>query len=226
MYNRQGNFKDAMSELNALEKKHKNNPLVYIIKSGALMMLAHGKPEYLPMLSKCCALIPNVFDLHMQLALSELANPANRMAALTNPFAKFEQLITRFPNELEPRLCLAGIYAKLNDTQKAKKILKKAEKDFPNRKIEMSSVNGMLRPKHSSCVAYFKRSLETNEDDPGSLKGLLDYYNSTTYEYGKAIEVCNRALNSFLQVTDFQEIFELRHSLLKRIVQQNYWSQL
>ncbi|XP_037033876.1 mitochondrial import receptor subunit TOM70-like [Bradysia coprophila] len=226
MYNRQQNFKDAQSELNALDKKHKNNRLVYIIKSGALMMLAHGKPEYLPMLSKCCLLNPNVFDLHMQLALSELANPAKAMSPMTNPFARFEQLIARFPNELEPRLCLAGMYAKLNDSQKAKKILRKAEKDFPNRKIEMSSVNGMLRPTHSSCVAYFKRSLEINKDDPSSLKGLLDYYNSTTHEYGKAIEVCTRALGSFLQVTDFQTIFELRHALLKRIVQQKYWNRL
>lgn len=223
IYNRQQNFKDAESELNALEKKHKDNALVYIIKSGALMMFAHGKPEYLPILSKCCALLPNVFDLHMQLVLSEMASPSINLQSKLN---MLKQLMTRFPNELEPRICLAGIYAKLNDSAKATKILRKAEKDFPHRTGEMSSVNGMLRPTHSSCVAYFKRSLEINKDDPSSLKGLLDYYSSTTYEYGKAIEVCTRSLNSYLQANDFQEMFEQRHSLLKRIVRQDFWSRL
>lgn len=224
MYNRQQNFKDAESELNALDEKYRNNSLVYIIKSGALMMLAHGKPEFLGALAKCCSLIPNVFDLHMQLALAEMANPANRF--LGNPLSKLEQLITRFPNEMEPRMCVATIYARLNETQKAKKILKKAEKDFPNRIAEMSSVNGMLKPTHSSCVAFFKKSLELNKDDPGSLKGLLAYFSSTTYEYGKAIEVSTKTMYSFLQVSDFQEMFEHRQALLKRIVQQDYWNRL
>lgn len=226
MYNRQQKFKDAESELNALEEKNRNNPLVYIIKSGALMMLSQSKPEFLGALTKCCSLIPNVVELHMQLALAEMANPTNLFLAMANPLSKLEELMTRFPNEMEPRLCLAATYARINQTQRATNILRKAEKDFPDRTAEMSSVKGMLTPKHSSCVEYFKRSLKLNKDDPGSLKGLLNYYNSTTYEYGKAIEVSTKALDSFMQVPDFQEMFEYRHALLKRIVQQDYWNRL
>lgn len=226
MYNRKGDFKEAIAELKPLEKKYKNNPLVYIIKSGALMQLSQTKPEFLKALHKCCALLPNLFELHLQLSMVELSNPINKVLGVSNPITMMQQLIDRFPNELEPRMSLAVIYAKLNETQKAKKILKKAEKELPHRIAEMSCVYGMLKPTHSSCVAYFKKSLEFNKDDPGSLKGLLDYFSLTTFEYAKAIEVATKSMYSFLQNFDFQTMFEYRQNLLRQIVRQDYWHRL
>lgn len=129
MYNRQQKYNDAESELNAIEKKYnRNNSMVYIIKSGALMTLAHSKPEFLPALTKCCSLMPDVLELHMQLALAELADPPNPLLVISNPLYKLEEIVTRFPNEIDPIVCLAGIYAKLNLPQKATKILRKIEK--------------------------------------------------------------------------------------------------
>lgn len=210
-------FEDANRDLELLEKKYPNNALLYVIKSGALLQLPFSHNEFFEPLKRCCLLLPNVAELHFQKALA--APPCRRVAQLN-------ELIKQFPNELGPRLCLAGIYAKLNLTHKAKKILTKAEQDFPNCLEELSSVYGMLKPTHSSCVEYFKRALKYNKDDPASFKGLFDYFGSTTFEYAKAIEVATKALQSFLQAFDFQEMFESRHALLKRIVRQNYWNKL
>lgn len=226
MYHRQFKFKEANSDLKSLEENYKNNPLVYLIKSGALMQFAQNKPEFMEPLKKCCALLPNLYELHMQRAMAEVMRSESAIIRTATRITKFEQLINRFPNEIEPRVCLAGIYAKLGETQKAKKLLKRAERELPNHPNELCVVYGMLKPKHSSCVAYFKRALEFNKDDPGALKLLLDYFDSTTFEYSKAIEVSTKALYSFLQVFDFQEIFKHRQALLKRIVRQDYWDQL
>lgn len=105
-------------------------------------------------------------------------------------------------------------------------MLKKCERDLPNHTNELNCVYGMLKPDHSSCVAYFKQALEFNKDDPGALTGLLEYFYSTTFEYAKAIEVSTKALYSFLPPTDFQKMFEHRQALLKRIVRQDFWDRL
>lgn len=225
-YNRIHQFGDAKRDLKSIEKKYKNSGLFHVIKSGALLQLSQSNAEFIEPLSTCCKLLPNVFELHYQRAIAITNCLSNKIVRTAARVVEFEQLISKFPKELLPRVCLAGIYAKLDDTHKAKKILKKAKKDFPNCLDEISCVYGMLRPTHSSCVQHFKRSLEYNKDDPGSLYGLLNYFSSTTYEYAKAIEVSTRALYSFLQVQDFKDMFQHRQTLLKRIVLQDYWDQL
>lgn len=226
LYQRKLNLKAANHDLKSLEEKYKNNPQVYIIKSGALLQLSLQRPEFMEALNKCCKLLPNVLELQLQQVTAEVAQLKTSIIRTAARIVKFEQLINRFPNEIEPRVCLATIYAKLNQKQKAKKILKKSERDLPNRLNELNTVYGMLKSEHSSCVAYFKRSLEFNKDDPGAMFGLLKYFHSTTYEYAKAIEVTTKALYSFLPASDFQEMFEHRQALLKRIVRQNFWDRL
>lgn len=226
MYNRRGNFKDASTELKSLEEKCKNNTLVYIVKSGALMQLSQRYPEFSEALHKCCTLLPNVYELQMQQVMTEVATLKNPLLRIGAQLTKFDQLINRFPNEIEPRMCLAGLYAKMNETQRAKKILMKSERDLPNHKNELNSVYGMLKPTHSSCVAYFKRSLSFKKDDPNALTGLYEYFYSTTFEYAKAIEVSNKALYTYQQAADFQKMFECRQALLIRIVQQDFWHRL
>lgn len=189
MNNRRGNFKDANTELKSMEEKCKNNPLVYIVKSGALMQLSQSRPEFLEALYKCCTLLPNVYKLQMQQVMAEVTTLKNPLLRIGAQLSKFDQLINRFPNEIEPRMCLAGIYAKMNETQRAKQILKNSERDLPNHKNELNSVYGMLKPTHSSCVAYFKRYLSF-----------------------KAIEVSTKALYTYQQAADFQKMFERRQA--------------
>lgn len=225
MYNRQLNFAEANEDLKVLEEKYENNALVYLVKSGALMQLSQSQKHFMEALNKCCTLLPHVYELHFQQAMAGVMTHNNSIDRTAVRLTILDDLTKRFPNEIEPRLCSAAIYAKLGETHKAKRILKKAKDDMPNRMIELSTVYGMLKPTHSSCVGHFKRSLEFNKDDPCALKGLLEYFHST-YEYAKAIEVSNRSLYSHLIPSDFQEMFEDRHNLLKRIVQQDFWNRL
>lgn len=226
MYNRQHNFLEANRDLKTLEEEHPNNPLVYIIKSGSLMQFPQSKQQFMDALNKCCSLLPNVYELHLQQAMAEVLTSKNSSLRTAERMTKLKELINRFPKEIEPRMCLAGIYAKMNETYKAKEILKKCKKDFPDRTNELSSVYGMLNSTKPCCVTYFRRSLKFNKDDPGALEGLLEYFFTTTYEYAKAIEVATKALYSFLQPEDFQLMFEHRQALLHRIFRQEYWDRL
>lgn len=83
------------------------------------------------------------------------------------------------------------------DNDKAMQMLEQAGKDFPNRPDELISLYGHLNPKDPSCVNYFKQSIRAHADDPYSFGGLLRYFVSTTFEYGKAIEVSTKALSGF-----------------------------
>ncbi|XP_037036051.1 mitochondrial import receptor subunit TOM70-like [Bradysia coprophila] len=88
MYNRKGDFEEASAELKPLEKKYKNNPLVYIIKSGALLQLSQSNPKFLKELNNCCTLLPNVYELHLQLTLAEISNPLNKLFRCHKPNCK------------------------------------------------------------------------------------------------------------------------------------------
>lgn len=96
MYNLQYQFKDANRDLKVLEEKQKNSAQVYIIKSGALIQLSQQHPEFMEALSKCCKLLPNIFELQMQQVLAEVALLRTGMLRTAARIVKFDQLINRF----------------------------------------------------------------------------------------------------------------------------------
>lgn len=225
LYNRSGLFDEAIQELKPLEDQYANNGLLHVIKCGALFQLAFKNKYFYQELKKCCQLLPNVYELQFQLLYAEskhLNDPDQSIALLTTGL---DLLIKRFPKELAPRILKISLYTDM-EKNKALAILKKAKRDFPDRLDEMSSLNGLLNPTHSSCVKYFKQSLKFHKDDPNALNGLLDYFGSTTYEYAKAIEVSTKALFIFLQKDDFKDMFEYRINLLKKIIRQDFWDKL
>lgn len=225
LYNSRGQYRDADLDLKSLEKQYGSTGHFHVIKSGAVFQFALNNVNFLEPLVECARLLPGVYELQFQVVYAKSKSMTDPDSSIMFMIYSLEKLIQRFPSELSPRMLLISLYNEL-DITKATNVLKQVRKDLPNRLNEMISMYGLLKPKHPSCVNYFKQSLRANKDDPNSYTGLINYFVSSTHEYGKAIEVCTKALSNFQQKDDFQEIFERRQHLLKKIIRQNFWDKL
>lgn len=225
LYTRKGQFGAANLDLNSLENRYGNTGLFHVIKSGAIFQFALKNEDFIESLVNCSECLPNVYELQFQVAYAKSNHISDPVESATFMMRSLENLIKRFPSELSPRILLVHLCIDL-DVNRANRILKQARQDFPDRLEEMISLDGRLKPRHPSCVSYFKRAIRAHKDDPNSFEGLLNYFDSTTYEYGKAIEVSTKALSNFLKEDDFKEMFEHRQQLLKRIIRHNFWNKL
>lgn len=225
LYNRNGRFKEANRDLKSLEDQYGNTGLFHVIKSCALFQFALNNESFFDLLVKCANILPNVYELQFQVVRAKSNHLSDQLVSLSFLMYSLENLIERFPLELAPRILLIGLYIEV-DANKAHRMLRQVKKDFPNRLGEIVWLHGQLQPTHPSCVDYYKQALRAHKDDPNSFEGLLDYYETTTYEYAKAIEVCTKAMYNFLKEDDFKVMFERRQQLLKNIIRNNFWDKL
>ncbi|KAG4077531.1 hypothetical protein HA402_002958 [Bradysia odoriphaga] len=223
--NRNGRFIEADRDLKSLEDQYGNTGLFNVIKSCALFQFALRDESFFKSLEKCAKILPDVYELQFQLIRAKSNYISDELASLAFMMRSLENLIKRFPLELTPKILLIGFYIEL-DVNKASRMLRQVRKDFPNRLGEMISLYGQLQPTHPSCVGYYKQAIRAHKDDPNSFEGLLEYFDTTTFEYAKAIEVCTKAMFNFLKKDDFKIMFERRQQLLKKIIHYKFWDKL
>lgn len=225
LYNRKREFEAADCDLQSLKDEYGNTGLFHVIESSTLFLFALHDEDFFESLVECANALPNVYELQFQVVYAKSNYIRDPLASATFMLRSLENLIERFPMELAPRILFVGLCVEL-DVGKAARVLQQARNNFPDRLEEMISLYGLLKPKAPSCVDYYKRAIRAHKDDPNSFEGLLNYFESTTFEYAKAIEVSTKALSNFLKKDDFKEMFERRQCLLKRIIRQHFWDKL
>lgn len=221
-----GRLSEANRFLDEVEADYPNNGLVYIIKCGALTMKSVGYPQLYDNLCRCCALLPNFFEVHFQKALAEFNLEQNDInLADKRLVTQLKELILKFPKELTPRLVLGSKYLDENQIGKAKELIKKADRDFPD-KTNIDCLRGRLNPMHPASVEYLKHAIRVNTEDDAAHQCLFNYYVLKSHEYAKALEVANRAMTNCLEDDINAEMFRSRQTLLSKIVAQNFWDKL
>lgn len=226
LYNRRYEFFEACRDLDSLEDQYGSTGLFHVIKSCALYQMALENEDFHESLEKCAEVLPDLYEIHFQAMYAKAKAIQNSSKKFFFMISSLERLIKRFPLELPPRMFLITLYIEMDDTRTATRLLEQTKKDFPERLEDFISLYGRLRPKNPSCVDHFKRGIRAHKDDPNSFTGLLEYFSSTSHEYAKAIEVSTKALASFLKIDDFQEMFEHRQQLIKKIIRQKFWDKL
>lgn len=226
LYMRIRQFSEANCDLKSLESLYGETGLFHVIKSCAIYTFALNDERFYEPLLKCAAILPDVFDIHLKVLQATLLTIHDSTASRNFLVSSLEGLVMRFPTKLTPRMLLIHCYFDLTETSKATKMLREARKDFPDRTEEMIGLYGLLKPKHPSCVNFFRRAIRERHEDVHSFTGLLKYFASTTHEYAKAIEVSTKAMYNFLDEEDFEKMFKHRQHLLKRIIEQNFWDKL
>lgn len=221
-----GRISDANRFLDEIEAEFPDNGLVYLIKCGALCMKSVHDPQLYGTLCRCCALLPNLYEVHFQKALADFHREENDInLANKRLVTQLKDLISRFPKELTPRLVLASKYLDENQIAKAKELIKNADREFSDKK-DLDCLRGRLNPMHPSSVEYLKHAVRVNTEDDAAHQALFNYYVSKSHEYAKALEVVNRAMTNCLEEEINAQMFQSRQTLLSKIVAQNFWDKL
>lgn len=85
---------------------------------------------------------------------------------------------------------------------------------------------GLIYEGHPSSVEMFKKYIVFKPHECAPYFELISYFDENTHEYGKALEVMNKCLDSICDLKQYVRVLKLRQNLLARIVGENYWVKL
>lgn len=231
IHNQMGNFFVANRVLDKLATEYPNNGLIFVVKSGILTNDRDiSMPDRCDSLRRCCALLPNFYEVHAEKALLEFPyNPIeqNKFTASLkkNHLKALKDLSSRFPRELEPRLKLAYIYLQ-EQSGKAVNVLNALERDFPDELDGMSCLRGLMNIGQPIAVEYFNKAIKVDPDDYMAYHGLCAYYGTHTRQLDKAMEVATLGLGQCMDEDFNVRMFQLRQRHITIIDSQDFWDHI
>lgn len=216
--------------LRPLQEQEPENAGIYLIRSGffRLSFLNPSTEQYEAMVH-CCKLMPRFFSIHFHRVQAKFHAQKGQgdRAAIYKMLADLEKLGKQFPNEIDVPMLLGRFYGELGNKQLAKYWTNAAASISCPDDMHMLYINrGLLKPMHPSSVDCFKKAIQLNPMATKAYRTLFTYYMIRTREYGKALEVINRALMLCNERSDLMQMFAERKELLDKIVKQNFWSNL
>lgn len=223
---RQNFFKQAINELNKIEKFCAREK-IFIIKSGVLIDGIIHKPndEFIRNLKVVCKLMPDFCYAHWQLFYAELKSEGSLVRA-AELMDRQERLFHRFPHSIELRgNYVVRIFA-LGNGDKALQELNNMRRDNPDRIDDTWWMQARINQGKPISVMCLKRAINNTPSQMEFYEQLVEYLESTTHEYGKALEVMTMALDKVDSLGFYGDFFEWRQKLLLRIESQNFWDQL
>lgn len=217
-------FSNAILDRLALDEP--NNPHISLIRSGLLQSRSMPTPHEYQAISVCCALMPNVFFVQYKAILVEYMMEDDLTLAKSNRMANTEKLLETFPNEMFAYVSLAHCYYKAERFNEAERLINDARKKLPDKVRFTYLIQGLLNKMQPSSVDLFIKATVSNPMASTAYRELFEYYCMKTHEYGKALEVINRALILCNEYFDWLQMFEDRQQLLNQIVAENLWAKL
>lgn len=223
---RQNFFKQAVNELNKIEKFCAREK-IFIIKSGVLIdgILYKPNDEFIRNLKVVCKLMPDFCYAHWQLFYAELKSKGV-LARCDELMRRQEKLFRRFPHSIELRGNYVIKLFAIGQGDKALQELNNMRRDNPDRIDDTWWIQGRINMGKPISVLCLKRAIMHTPSQMEFYEQLVEYFESTTHEYGKALEVINMALDKVDSVGFYGTFFELRQKLLLRIESQNFWDKL
>lgn len=223
-------WQEAVNELVKIEKFCAQEK-IYIIKSGVLIdgITTEPNDKFMRNLKLLCKLMPNFSFAHFQLHFRDCKSLSSS-SSMSNVSALIDRqkgLCERFPYSMDLRgNYIIFLATQPNGTVAALRELEQFRRENPDRVDDTWWYQGSLNEGKPISVAFYKRAIKQSPSQLELHEYLYNYFASTTYEYGKALEILNLGLDYASDKGFFGDLFKWRQELLQRIDEQNFWDKL
>lgn len=224
LYDHQVGFKERKADLlKAVEERDPNNLGVFVVRSAMLKMscVRPSKAQYKATL-RCCELKPDFYEAHFQKFEYECG--LEIIPSSSGYVLGLEKLIEQFPMDSRPIVALRRKLQEMGRMDQAERLLENALTKFPEEEFYVELA--LSREMHPSTVDLLKKAIAPKSSGNGPYITLFAYYVKKTREYGKALEVINRAYLYCTYQQFLEDIYIKRRNLLNQIIQQDFWNKL